>query len=88
MALEATFRDLTTRLATLREELIDLRTTVLEDKPLHGEVVLIGVLSDALDDMLGAARESSDDGPKRHSWSPGRQSALRTRRGQAALGRP
>ena len=61
MALEAAFCDLTARLGTLREELIDLRTTVLEDKPLHGEVVLVEVLSDAIDEMLGWLEEALTD---------------------------
>jgi hypothetical protein len=53
MAIEAAFRDLTIGLLALRESLVDLRTTVVEDKPLQGDVVLVEVFGDAADDMIG-----------------------------------
>jgi hypothetical protein len=61
MALEAAFCDLAARLGALREELIDLRTTVLEDKPLHGDAALVDVLADAIDDVLGWIEEALTD---------------------------
>ena len=53
MALEAAFRDLGMRLLALQEALIALRTTVREDRPLHGDVVLVDLFGDAADDLLG-----------------------------------
>lgn len=53
MALEATFVQLGVRLQALREALVSLRTTVIEDKPRQDEVVLVSLLGDAADDLLG-----------------------------------
>ena len=58
MALEAAFQDLCARLAALREALSGLRTTVVEDKPLRGDVVLVDVFGDAAEDLLGWLEEA------------------------------
>jgi hypothetical protein len=53
MALEATFGRLAHQLYELRSALTDLRTTTVEDKPLEDDIVLVDILSDAVDDLLG-----------------------------------
>lgn len=53
MTLEAAFGDLCTHLYKLHEGLIGLRTTVVEDKPLKGDSVLVDVFGNAADDVLG-----------------------------------
>ncbi len=58
MALEATFRRLCAHLLALHEACTNLRTTVREDKPLQGDVVLVDVFGDAADDLLGLLDES------------------------------
>lgn len=58
MALEATFHNLHVALGTLHEALTALRTTVREDKPLEGDVVLVDVFGDAADDFLGLVDEA------------------------------
>jgi hypothetical protein len=61
MALEAAFRELCASLQDLRESLIGLRVTIREDKPLKGDVVLIDLLGDAVDDVLGWVEEALTD---------------------------
>lgn len=58
MALDATFDHLCLQLQTLREGLTGLRTTVVEDKPLHGDVVLVDAFGDAAEDLLGWLEEA------------------------------
>jgi hypothetical protein len=53
MTLEAAFEDLCTHLHKLREGLLGLRTTVVEDKPLEGDSVLVDVFGDAAEELLG-----------------------------------
>ena len=59
MALEAAFHDLRIHLDRLREGLRGVHTTVTEDRPQHGDVVLVDVLDDALADVLGDLEEAS-----------------------------
>jgi hypothetical protein len=61
MALEAAFKELCTNLHKLHEGLIGLRTTVVEDKPLCGDIVLVDVFGDASDDLLGWLEEALAD---------------------------
>ena len=58
MALETAFKALSNHLRALHEALIGLRTTVVEDKPLRGDVVLVDVFGDAADDLLGWLEEA------------------------------
>jgi len=58
MALEAAFKDLGVHLHTLCEGLLGLRTTVVEDKPLRGDSVLVDVFGNAADDLLGWSEEA------------------------------
>jgi hypothetical protein len=58
MTLEATFQELGRHLHTLREGLIGLRTTVVEDKPLGGDTVLVDVFGNAAEDLLGWLEET------------------------------
>lgn len=57
MALEAVFQDLCLRCQRLHEVLGELRLTVVEDKPLTGDLVLIEQLSNTVDDVLGWLEE-------------------------------
>ncbi len=58
MALEIVFHDASLSLQALREALTGLRTTVVEDKPLQGDVVLVDLFGDAADDLLGLLDEA------------------------------
>lgn len=58
MALEATFRELTSELRKLHDTLIALRLTVVEDKPLKGEAALVDYFEDSILDLLGLLNES------------------------------
>jgi hypothetical protein len=53
MTLEAAFEDLCMLLEKLHEGFIGLRTTVVEDRPLDGDSVLVDVFGDAAEELLG-----------------------------------
>ncbi len=58
MALETALADLHHHLHGLRDALLALRTTIVEDKPLEDDVVLVDVFGDAADDLLGLLDEA------------------------------
>ena len=53
MALEATFRELHSQLKKLQDNLLALRLTVAEDKPLRGEAALVDQFEDSITDVMG-----------------------------------
>ncbi len=57
MALEATFRDLHSQLKKLHDNLLALRLTVAEDKPLSGEAALVDQFEDSIMDAMGLLDE-------------------------------
>lgn len=57
MTLTTAFKTLERQLHTLREDLIGLRTNIIEDKPVGEEVVFVSRLGDAVDDLLGWLEE-------------------------------
>jgi len=57
MALEATFRSLNNQLKKLQDNLLALRLTVSEDKPLKGEAALVDRLEDSILDVMGSLEE-------------------------------
>jgi hypothetical protein len=58
VALEATFQALSSELRKLRDTLIALRLTVVEDKPLAGEAALVDHFEDTILDVMGLLEES------------------------------
>jgi hypothetical protein len=58
VALESIFRDLADQLRKLHDMLLALRLTVVEDKPLKGEVALVDHLEDTILDLMGSLDES------------------------------
>jgi hypothetical protein len=58
MALEAAFDELRLRLLTARDAILELKVTVVEDKPLRGEAALVDGWGDAVEDLAGAAHEA------------------------------
>lgn len=58
MALESAFQDLRAQLDNLRDVLVGLRVTVVEDKPRLDDIVLVDVLSDHIDEMAGRVEEA------------------------------
>lgn len=58
MALESAFESLGLELEKLRDALIGLRITVVEDKPLEGAVMLVDSYCDAAEDAVGWLEES------------------------------
>jgi len=58
MTLEAVFQDLVAQCHTLHGALLGLRLTVVEDKPLTGDVVLVDVFGDAAEELLGWLQEA------------------------------
>jgi hypothetical protein len=58
MALEATFRTLCVDARALHDALAALRTTILEDRPLRDDVVLVDLLGDATEEALGWLEEA------------------------------
>src|ERR1700722_11527436 len=86
MALEATFDDLGLRLRAAHEALLELRVTVVEDKPLRGEAALVDDWGDAVEDLAGTARGG---GRARGRGAAGRRPPPRPRPGAAIpLGLP
>jgi hypothetical protein len=57
VALEATFRELHSQLKQLQDNLLALRLTVAEDKPLKGEVALVDQFEDSIMDAMGLLEE-------------------------------
>jgi hypothetical protein len=53
VALEATFGELYNQFKRLQDNLLALRLTVAEDKPLRGETVLVDRLEDSITDTMG-----------------------------------
>ncbi len=58
MALEKTFRRLSEQLRKLNDALFALRLTVVEDKPLRGEVALVDDFENAVEDLVGWLEEA------------------------------
>jgi hypothetical protein len=58
MALEASFRELSSQLRKLHDMLVALRLTIAEDKPLKGEAALVDHLEDSILDLMGSLDES------------------------------
>jgi len=58
VALEQTFKEACAALHQLRDYLSGLRCTVVEDKPLTGEVMLVEELGNAVEDALGWVEEA------------------------------
>lgn len=58
MPLEATFHALSVQLRKLRDTFLGVRLTVVEDKPLRDEVVLVDRFGDAVEDLVGWVEES------------------------------
>src|SRR5579871_643615 len=60
MALEAAFDDLGLRMRAALEALLELRITVVEDKPLRPDTALADGWGDAAEDLVGSAREAAE----------------------------
>src|SRR5262249_23224075 len=58
MALEGAFQELSERLHRLREALLALRVTVVEDRPLLGDVVFVDLIGDGAAACLGWLEEA------------------------------
>jgi len=58
MALEKTFRELSTSLHRLRDRLQELRLTVVEDRPLRNDAVVVDSFEYAVEDLLGWTNEA------------------------------
>jgi hypothetical protein len=58
MTLEAAFEDLCTHLQELHEGLIAMRVTIVEDKPLEGDSVLVDLFADTAEELLGWLEEA------------------------------
>ncbi len=72
MALEASFRELDSRLKGAREAFTDLRVAVAEDSPQRGAPMLVDQLGDATTDLLGWLEEAAEAGAEglRHAGRP------------------
>ena len=72
MALEASFRELDSRLKGAREAFTDLRVAVAEDSPQRGAPMLVDQLGDATTDLLGWLEEAAEAGAEglRHASRP------------------
>jgi hypothetical protein len=57
MALESSFRELSSQLRKLRDMLVALRLTIAEDKPLKGQAALVDHLEDTILDLMGSLDE-------------------------------
>jgi hypothetical protein len=60
MSLEASFERLRTELGRLQEAVSALHVTVAEDKPAHGEAVLVDWVDNTVTDLLGLLEEAAD----------------------------
>lgn len=58
MLLERTFGELCVALRRLQDDLAALRVTVVEDKPLAGEVMLVDDFGNAAEDVLGWVKQA------------------------------
>jgi hypothetical protein len=72
MALEASFRELDSRLKGACEAFTDLRVAVIEDIPRKGVPLLVDRLGDAVTDLLGWLEEAAGAGAEglRHAGRP------------------
>jgi hypothetical protein len=72
MALEASFRELDTRVRGAREAFNNLRVAVVEDGPQRGAPMLLDQLGDAATDLLGWLEEAAEAGGEglRHAGRP------------------
>lgn len=61
MSIETVFPELNERLTRLREAVVCLRLTVVEDKPIRGDLALIDLRSDAIDEMSGRIEEAIEE---------------------------
>jgi hypothetical protein len=57
MPIERTFRDLWTQFRRLQDTLLALRLTVVEDRPVKGDVALVDQLEDSILDQMGLLDE-------------------------------
>jgi hypothetical protein len=57
MAIEAVFQSLSTAFGAMRDALQSLGLTVIEDRPLHDEVLLVERLGNIVDDLRGWTEE-------------------------------
>jgi len=60
MSLAASFERLRAELGRLQEAVSALQVTVVEDKPAHGEAVLVDWVDNTVTDLLGLLEESAD----------------------------
>ena len=58
MALEAIFRELFSELRKLKDTLVAVRLTVVEDKPVTGEAALVDHMEDTILDIMGSLDEA------------------------------
>jgi len=56
--LEKAFQELSVRLRKLRDTFLGVRLTIVEDKPLRDDVVLVDRFGDAIEDVLGWIEEA------------------------------
>jgi hypothetical protein len=56
--LQSALSDLCSNMRSVHEEIAGLRTTIVEDRPLHGDLVLIEIFGEAADDLLGWLEEA------------------------------
>jgi hypothetical protein len=58
VALEAIFRELFSELRKLKDTLVAVRLTVVEDKPVTGEAALVDHMEDTILDIMGSLEEA------------------------------
>jgi hypothetical protein len=58
MSMESTFEDLWTRVHELRDAVVAMQLTVVEDRPRDSDVVPVQALGNAVGDLLGAVQEA------------------------------
>jgi len=78
VALETTFTELNSQFKRLQDNLVALRLTIAEDKPLTGEAMLVDRLEDSttetmglIEECLSASRSAQRAWPSRRSTGPG-----------------
>jgi hypothetical protein len=80
MSLEIAFQELNMQFQKLLDAFVGLRVTVMEDKPLRDDVMLVDLLGDSVEDLLGWTTEALTASAEARQAIEGQMDLIRARR--------
>lgn len=80
MSLEMAFHELSGQIRKLRDTFLGVRLTVVEDKPLRDEVVLVDTFGNAVEDLVGWVEEALAAAAQGEQFAGNPMDAYRARR--------